>query len=603
MAANKQFIANLKGPKGDPGPQGEQGNQGVPGATGQRGSRWDVGTAMTGFDTAGVIFAESGLAASLENDQYLNTLTGNVYRCIKAGDADEAVWVYVGNIKPENEDDYITGRKADGKLEDSAEAPFVSIIIKGASGMIDENVYGVGETGVIEIRCASTKTSDEILVSVPVDTPLFEDEYIYYDITGRNCLYKNGQFNTLDPAQIDELAKLSSFDGGTIVESEGVIDIVYFKNNDDAEAVIFMSERVKNESHAELTIMIGEVYRNLNSTKKELLALINTKADEEVNIVNDNFSECTSTEIDDTAINDTCYGAGKFVAATPNSIYYSIDGSTWEEAAYDDYAKFVSVIYAGDKFVAVDSTGYIHTSNDGVEWTKGAIINESITNIVNITYGNGLYVVIDRNAVWYSSNLTTWNNVTYSNITNADRFTKVRFCGDRFVAVGSYSSNDTMMYGIYYSTNGSTWTLSRSSKTANYTDVAYNDGTYVAVGTNSSSSYQLISYSTDFSTWNDVDSSIFTRGGFNEVIYDKYNFIAVGTPGGVVAISKDGINWTVRNICDENLYHVAYGDFTIVATGRNSNIIYKTKFRKDVKTVETALNDIYAAIRKLGGDL
>lgn len=123
MATVKTLIGNIKGPKGDTGAtgatgaqgptgpqgatgatgargaQGPTGPQGATGATGVRGSRWSEGTAITGTSTTATIFSGSGITDALVNDQYLNTSTGNVYRCTVAGAASVAKWVYAGSIK------------------------------------------------------------------------------------------------------------------------------------------------------------------------------------------------------------------------------------------------------------------------------------------------------------------------------------------------------------------------------------------------------------------------------------------------------------------------------------------------------------------------
>ena len=104
----KVLIGNVKGPKGDTGatgPQGKQGPQGATGptgpkgATGSRGSRWTQGTTITGTSTTETIFSGSGITDALVNDNYLNTSTGNTYRCTTGGAASVAKWVYTGNLK------------------------------------------------------------------------------------------------------------------------------------------------------------------------------------------------------------------------------------------------------------------------------------------------------------------------------------------------------------------------------------------------------------------------------------------------------------------------------------------------------------------------
>ena len=95
MATVKTFIGNVKGPKGD---RGEKGNKGDEGTTGTRGSRWTEGTAITGTSTVPTVF-NTGIADALQEDIYLNTDTGNVYRCTTSGDETTAQWVYACNLK------------------------------------------------------------------------------------------------------------------------------------------------------------------------------------------------------------------------------------------------------------------------------------------------------------------------------------------------------------------------------------------------------------------------------------------------------------------------------------------------------------------------
>ena len=106
-----QMVVDLQGPKGDTGaqgPKGEKGDTGTKGATGAtgpqgptgtRGSRWNQGTAITGTSTTATVFTGSGITDALVNDNYLNTSTGNTYRCTVSGNASAAKWVYTGCIK------------------------------------------------------------------------------------------------------------------------------------------------------------------------------------------------------------------------------------------------------------------------------------------------------------------------------------------------------------------------------------------------------------------------------------------------------------------------------------------------------------------------
>ena len=67
--------------------------------TGAKGSIWYQGTAITGTSTTAKIFSGSGITNARVDDCYLNTSTGNTYKCTIAGNAATAQWVYTGNIK------------------------------------------------------------------------------------------------------------------------------------------------------------------------------------------------------------------------------------------------------------------------------------------------------------------------------------------------------------------------------------------------------------------------------------------------------------------------------------------------------------------------
>lgn len=84
------------------------------GATGTTGSQWYSGTGITGTSTTATIFANSGVANARANDMYLNTTTGDTYKCTVAGAASAAKWVYAGNIKGIQGDKGNTGATGNG---------------------------------------------------------------------------------------------------------------------------------------------------------------------------------------------------------------------------------------------------------------------------------------------------------------------------------------------------------------------------------------------------------------------------------------------------------------------------------------------------------
>ena len=82
-AAKWKYVGNIKGGTGAAGDS----------------VQWYTGTAITGTSSTASIFSGSGITAAVVGDMYLNTDTGNTYKCTVAGAASAAKWVFVSNIK------------------------------------------------------------------------------------------------------------------------------------------------------------------------------------------------------------------------------------------------------------------------------------------------------------------------------------------------------------------------------------------------------------------------------------------------------------------------------------------------------------------------
>lgn len=113
----KHLIGNIKGPKGDPGApgangadgiDGAQGPKGDPGATGlkgdkgndgERGTKTYIGTGITGSNTSGAVFAESGVEDAKIGDTYINSSTGEMYECIVGGNQNTAQWKFIFKLE------------------------------------------------------------------------------------------------------------------------------------------------------------------------------------------------------------------------------------------------------------------------------------------------------------------------------------------------------------------------------------------------------------------------------------------------------------------------------------------------------------------------
>ena len=73
-----------------------------------RGALWYSGTACT--HTSGTAKPATGISGAIVGDMYLNTQTGNTYRCTTAGNSGVAVWSYASDLTgPQGESVTVTG--------------------------------------------------------------------------------------------------------------------------------------------------------------------------------------------------------------------------------------------------------------------------------------------------------------------------------------------------------------------------------------------------------------------------------------------------------------------------------------------------------------
>ena len=152
-------ATGAQGPSGEQGIQGVQGPKGETGAAGRRGSVWYTGTEITGSETTGKVFSGSGIASALVNDMYLNTSTGAVYKCTKAGAASVATWAYTGSIKG------ATGAKGD-KGDTGAQGPQGETGETGPQGPQGEK----GDTGAAGAPGSKWYTGDKITGTSTTET-------------------------------------------------------------------------------------------------------------------------------------------------------------------------------------------------------------------------------------------------------------------------------------------------------------------------------------------------------------------------------------------------------------------------------------------------
>ena len=133
------------------------------------------------------------------------------------------------------------------------------------------------------------------------------------------------------------------------------------------------------------------------------------------------------------------------------------------------------------------------------------------------------------------------------------QYTGIAYNGTTYVAVGTGGH-------ILTSIDGITWTSTASGTTSDLLDVAYNSGTFVAVGTNGT-----IIYSTNGTVWNTSGAVSYTS--INGITYGNGKFVIVTLLGGIYT-SANGVTWTAQTSgVSVALNAITYGNSTYVAVG------------------------------------
>ena len=235
------------------------------------------------------------------------------------------------------------------------------------------------------------------------------------------------------------------------------------------------------------------------------------------------------------------YGNGKFVAVskygTTSNVMYSLDGNIWSNVTTGTTSNsWTSVSYGNDRFLAISSTSNVMYSLNGIDWTTGVSTG---LNSNCLTYGGGYFVCPSSNssvsAVSISTNGQSWQNLS---LTYTPRvYAGITYGDSGFVAVSSTG----LLLGFVPTFWVNPVQVANSTKlnSVNWSDLAYGNGSFVAVGQG------LIQTSLNYgNTW----SSFAVSNTFTSVAYSSNlgKFVALpGFFGDGAYTSTDSSNWTL----------------------------------------------------------
>jgi hypothetical protein len=347
-------------------------------------------------------------------------------------------------------------------------------------------------------------------------------------------------------------------------------------------------------------------------------------------------------------LNAVTFGSGLFVAVGGSgAMISSTNGRDWVQRTSGTQHNLTGVKFGNGKFVAVGDGGVIITSPDGISWTP----TESGTDFdfYGLTFGKDMFVVGSfysrgdsrgvQDAILTSRDGLSWTKTwTAPSTDRFDQLIGATFANDTFVVVG-YGENseagNTLL--LLTSNNATNWTR-RAVPSSGYTSylsaAAYQNGTFVAVGTTGfiatstnaldwiqqapgdpffpsglkpnipasgpralfwRQRYQLpapetgpsgiafgngrfasltsgFSYtSTDGTNWESHPLPS-SIAGLNSFTFANGLFIGVDSIGAVLS-SPDGATWTLQRVVPMNLFGVGGANGLFVAVGGNGRIM------------------------------
>lgn len=247
-------------------------------------------------------------------------------------------------------------------------------------------------------------------------------------------------------------------------------------------------------------------------------------------------TSCTTEDLNSIASN----GAGELLAVGNNgAICYSPDeGATWQDKsnAFVGTLTLFGVTYGNGYWVVVGSSGQILFSNNIVTNTWGGITS-GVTNLNSVTFGNNVFVVVnDAGVISRKEGVPSggWGGTYLNPISPNKAFTDVAYGNGEFVAVGSTVSVENE---IWYSWNNGIdyYEKSFNGIARPYYGVCYGlPGWWVVAGED------LLDYGQS-----PIQSNVFQSGGapggsgtFRDVAYGNGYYVVVGD-GGLVMTASD----------------------------------------------------------------
>ncbi|NLM04900.1 MAG: leucine-rich repeat domain-containing protein [Clostridiales bacterium] len=252
------------------------------------------------------------------------------------------------------------------------------------------------------------------------------------------------------------------------------------------------------------------------------------------------------------------------------TIKYSYDSIVWEQVISGTYNKLYSIAWNGDMFIAVGENGTILKSKDGLSWDYQELNGD--IDLYSVINNNDKFIILGSEIVdqndWIKKDIVLtskdnfiWDKIILDSMV-LNNNSKIVFTNNHFIANGNNGS-------LLTSKDGINWSIIKLPTKDSLTGIAFSKDTIVV-----SSFYGNIFISHDIKHWKKtLDSNNFKNiSSVNDIIYGNNIFITIGSNSSHL-ISHDGVEWVQESI-PSNLKSGIWDDKQFIAVGDTGRITF-----------------------------
>lgn len=206
-------------------------------------------------------------------------------------------------------------------------------------------------------------------------------------------------------------------------------------------------------------------------------------------------------------------------------------------------------------------------------------------------------------------NAETWSQTEITEGSELILDTSITFDGEKFIVLENLQISAGLYYcKIKYSSDGKLWEeypLSRTlTDTKRLYSIAYGNGVYIIVGSDSLGANKSILYSTDLITWTEIVAPNGYSYSKVRFLNDKFIAISESLGANTIIYSFDGLSWSEVNTgITGNWYDISFGLNKYVIVGRvvvSGNYYSKIIYSSDLITWSSAYQDTLSSAGLFG---